>query len=284
MILLVSELLSFDKDNPIMSITGVAFSLGTVVTVVITLAIYLMKNLVLDSFDIKLLHKNSHTGIKIAKSITSISLIALYFFGVDWYLYFVIKQFSGIDIILLFVVIIYLLLYSLSSAIFGVYKLIYKIKERRFVSQPPQTGGIFNTFINNFSNIFILSTAFLLMLISTFLLVVLDAAGEELEYLIGVSFLFSLIPSIAIFFYKPNRTKRYELSEILTDPIEIVARKLVLEYSIDKTSSVLSNKEDNIVAVKHNHDGNYSVEIYDVIEIYQTTSEQPVTPTPMSED
>jgi len=270
MSLLVSELLSFDKDNPLASITGVVVSLGTLITLGITLAKYLMKTLVLDSFDIKLLHKNNHTGIKIAKSLTSIMLIALFFFGVNWYLYFIINQIPVLDIVLLVVVIGYFLLYASILVVFYGHRLVYKIKG---VSQIPQIDGAFNRFIKNFNNIFILSTTLFLVLISTFLLVVLNAADEKLQYLLGVSFLFSLIPSITIFFYKPIRTKRYELTEILTQPSEIIARKLNLDYSIDKTTSVLSNKNDNIVAIKHDYEGNYSVEIYNIIEIYQPTSE-----------
>lgn len=239
-----------------------------------------MKNLTLDPFDIKLLHKNNHTGIKIAKSLTSISLIALFICGMDWYLYFIIKQTSVLEIVLLIFLLGFLLFYTLNLIVFGIHKLIYKIKRRRGVSQAPQTEGIFNSYINNFNLIFILSTTFLFVLISTFLLVVLDTAGEELEYLIGVSLIFSLFPSIVIFSYKPNnRTISYELKEILTDPIAIASQKLNLEYSIDKTSSVLSNKEKNIVAIKHNHDGNYCVEIYNVIGIYRPTSDEPGTPT-----
>lgn len=278
MSLLFLELLSLDKVNSFLKDNGLTITLGTIITVVIASAIFLMKNLVLDSFDIKLLHKNSHTAIKLTKSLTSITLMALYFFGVDWYLFFVLNQFPKIDIILLFVFIIYFLLYLLNLIIYGFHKLIYKIKALLGNNQSSQTDGIYNSYIKNFKNIFILSTTFLLMLISTFLLIVLDDSGKEHEYLIGVSFLYSLIPSVAIFFYKPNNTKSYVLSKILTDPLEIADLKLNLEYSIDKTSSVLTNNEGNIKAIKHIHDGNYSVEIYDVVEIHRSTSDHTVTP------
>ena len=269
MSLLVSELLSLDINNPVVSITGVVLSLSTLLTLGIALAKYLLKNLVLDSFDIKLLHKNNHSAIKIAKSLTSITLIGLFLLGVDWYLFFVISQFSVLEVILLFTVVIYSVIFLLSLVIFKVYDFIRKRKVKKGVHLSNKKKGIFISFINNFNTIFIISLTFLFILFGTLLLVVLNVAGDKTQNLLGISFLFSIIPSICIFFYKPLKTKRYELSKILTEPIDIANYELNLEYSIDNRTSVLSNKNENIAAIKHNYEGNYSVEIYKVIEIYQ---------------
>lgn len=270
----------FESSAPLTKIITVTIP---ALTFLIPIFIFLLKNLVLDSFDIKLLHKSNHTAINIAKSLTSITLIALFFFGVEWYLLFVIKQFSVLEIILLIVVVVYFGLFTLSLIVFSVCNFLMKRKLKNENDEnQPEVKGIFKIITNNSKTIFIVSLTLLLLLFGTLILVVLDDTGERTQNLIGTSFLFSFLPSIIIFLYKPLRKQRYELSEILTDPIEIAKRKLNLEYAIDNNTSVLSRKSENedIVAIKREYEGNYSVEIYKVIEIYQPTSQKTVTPSP----
>lgn len=245
-----------------------------VITALLAISGYLLKTLILDPFDIKLLHKRKHTGIKIAKSFSSIILFTLFFLGIDWYLFYVIKQFSVLEIVLLFTVIVYFILFIFSLITFKIHDFYIKRKIKKSISHIKKKGGIFNSFINNFNSIFLISTIFLFILFGTLFLVVLDYSKEEINNSIAISFLFSIFPSIMIFLYKPLRTKRYELSKILTDPIEIANSNLNLEYYINDSTSVLSNKSKNIVAIKSVYDGNYSVEIYEIIDIYQPTSKE----------
>lgn len=239
----------FELSNPIASISTVSIP---VITVLIAISAYLLKNLILDPFDIKLLHKRKHAGIRIAKTLSILFVFTLLFLSIEFYVNIVL---IGINI----TTEKYLVFLTVYSLIY-----IFTLIIMRFLH-------LLKYFKNNIKRKTLLSTIYtvtsiiLFVLVGIFIILLSSSSSFNWNATDTIFLLFfGIMPSILLYSLKHKRLLRYELIEFVRDPEDIAEYKLSLDYFINDSTSVLSN--NNTKAIRKDYGDYFVLEIYRIVE------------------
>lgn len=217
----------------------------------------LFTSLSYDSFDIKLMHKRSHSPIQITKTIFIFLVLYIMFTGFTFLNAYIMVKAPIIFVIFLFLSIVFFVL-SVLYSLFYVFARLKKIQI--FVNKKQLLHSIFYIIIFIFT--FISSVIFAVSLLLPFYITSISEISQQnnLESILFLLF-FSLMQVLLLVVNKPIEKKEYILISILENrlPIEF---KLELDYSISENTSVLFNKAKKIKAVKRNNGEKYIIEIY----------------------
>lgn len=238
-----------EVTNPIAKISTVSIP---VITVLIAISAYLLKNLILDPFDIKLLHKRKHAGIRIAKTLTILFVFTILFLSIEFYINMILTEINITPTKFLVFLVVYSLVFIFILLILGVLHLFKNIK-------------------NNIKIKKILSTIYTVFSIILFVLIgiFLNLLSNSSSYIWNTTdtiflLLFSIMPSFLIYSLIPRKILCYELIEIVRDPKNIEKYNLSLDYFINDSTSVLSNKDTK--AIRKDYDDYFILEIYKIKE------------------
>ena len=238
-----------EVTNPIAKISTVSIP---VITVLIAISAYLLKNLILDPFDIKLLHKRKHAGIRIAKTLTILFVFTILFLSVEFYINLILIEINiTYDKFLIFLV-LYSLFFIFILLILGILHLFKGIRTNM------KKKKILST-------IYTLSSILLFVLVGIFLNLLSGSNNYGWKATDTIFlFLFTIMPSFLVYSLKSRKILCYELNEIIRDPEDISKYKLSLDYFINDSTSVLSNKDTK--AIRKDYDDYFILEIYKIKE------------------